>query len=205
LKRAVGLDLDMQEPSGQPAAEPAPDLPERPSPPRSAESPEAAPGPRRAVWLASTAILLAVTALFMPFWTLSDSVDGGPWNLDSAVLPRAPDALAVRPSIVYAGDACLAAGALLLALRVAGRSNAYEPATWRRDLVVASCLFVACLALWWLAPRDPFWGHVTLYAGNATQGRADVQTQPGLAWWTVLACAGLAGIGRWMSRPDRAP
>lgn len=144
--------------------------------------------------LALAAFLLAVTALLLPWWSLT-------WD-DGTVAVR-DDVSAFRPEpplttswAPWLTGALGALGALALFVRLAANSHLHEPASWRRDLGVAAGLLLVAAAscLLWPAATASFWGGRTYTDG----GVAVVETaRPGLGWWLAVVAGLLAAAAFW--------
>lgn len=147
--------------------------------------------------LAIAAFLLVVTALWLPWWSRSLD-DGTTEGRDDvrAFRPQPPLTTSFGPWLT---GGLAAAAALLLAVRVAGDSHEHEPASWRRDLLVAAGLVAAAAlsCLLWPADVPSFWGGRTYDAG----GVEVVETaMPGLGWWVAWVAALLALAAWWQAR-----
>lgn len=147
---------------------------------------------------AFTAFLLALTALWLPWWRVS-------WDDGATVVHDGVSAFRPEPLTTAWGPwltgALAAAAALLLFVRLAAGSRTHEPKAWRRDLAVAAGLLLAavlsCL-LWPAAETVPsFWGGRTYSAGNATGPSVTETAMPGLGWWLALLAAALLGVAAW--------
>lgn len=94
------------------------------------------------------------------------------------------------------------AAALLLFVRIAGRSDKYEPRVWHRDLLVSGGLLAAACAsaLAWPAEVPSFWGGRTYTAENVTTQVTET-TMPVLGWWVALLAALLLGVAWRRARP----
>ncbi len=150
--------------------------------------------------LAVAAFLLALTALWLPWWRVA-------WD-DGATVLR-DDVSAFRPEPPLTTEwgpwltGVLAAGAvLLLFVRLAAGSRTHEPPAWRRDLAVSAGLLAAAALSCLLWPQEvpSFWGGRT-YALQDGTGPATTETaMPGLGWWLALLAAALAGLASWSAR-----
>jgi hypothetical protein len=147
--------------------------------------------------LAIAAFLAAVTALWLPWWGVAID-DGTTEGRDDvrAFRPEPPLTTAFGPWLT---GLLAAAAVVLLFVRVAGDSHAHEPASWRRDLLVAAGLLAAAAlsCLLWPADVPSFWGGRTYDAG----GVRNVETAlPGLGWWLAWAAALLSAGAWWKAR-----
>ena len=150
--------------------------------------------------LAFAAFLLAVTALWLPWWRVT-------W--DDGVAAVRDDAFAFRPEpplttewAPWLTGILGAFAALLLFVRLAAGSRTHEPPAWRRDLAVSAALLAgaALSCLLWPQAVPSFWGGRT-YA--APDGPSTTETaMPGLGWWLALVAALLAGLASWKARAD---
>lgn len=154
---------------------------------------------------AFTAFLLALTALWLPWWRVS-------WDDGATVVRDGVSAFRPEPLTTSWGPwltgVLAAAAALLLFVRLAAGSRTQEPAAWRRDLAVAAGLLAAaalsCL-LWPAAEAVPsFWGGRTYAADNATGPSITETAMPGLGWWLSLLAAILLAIAAWTARKQAA-
>jgi hypothetical protein len=155
--------------------------------------------------LAVAAFLLTLTALWLPWWRVSWD-DGATMVRDdvAAFRPEPPLTTAWGPWLT--GIVAVAA-ALLLFVRLAAGSRTHEPASWRRDLAVASALLVAALLsclLWPSAAMPSFWGGRTYVDANATGPSTTETAMPGLGWWLALLAAILLGIAAWKAHREDA-
>lgn len=149
---------------------------------------------------AVAAFLLALTALWLPWWRVSWD-DGATVVRDgvSAFRPEPPLTTAWGPWLT---GALAAAAALLLFVRLAAGSRVQEPASWRRDLAVAAGLLLLAAASCLLWPRavPSFWGGRTYALGNATGPPTTETAMPGLGWWLALLAAALSALASWSAR-----
>lgn len=160
--------------------------------------PHAVAGAARRLGLA--AFLLAITSLFLPWWGVTHETDV--WTGAESVAPFRPEPPLTTPWGPWATGLLVVVAALLLFLRLAGRSDHYEPAVWRRDLrVCAGLVLAACAsALLWPADVPSFWGGRTYQVDNVTTVVTEVAA-PGLGWW-VAAVAGILLLVAWrVARP----
>lgn len=155
-------------------------------------------GLRRSRRLAIVAFLLAATSVLLAWWRVTWS-SGGPAIRDDVRLFRPEEPLTTSWGPWLTG-ALVAATLLLLFVRIAARSEKYEPGVWRRDLLVATVLLVAALAscLLWPAEVPSFWGGRTYTAENVTT-TVDEMAMPGLGWWVALTTVVLLVLARWQS------
>lgn len=152
--------------------------------------------------LAFWAFVLALTALWLPWWQASWAAAGT--VVRDPIHPFRPDPQLTTVWGPWASGVLAAVAALLLFVRLAASSHRHEPAAWRRDLVLSAVLLAAAavLCLLWPSGVPSFWGGRT-YAVNGT-GPAVVETEmPALGWWVVLVAALLAGLGRWQAGKPR--
>jgi hypothetical protein len=155
---------------------------------------------------ALAAFLLAVTALLLPWWRVT---------LDDGTMEARADFRAFRPDEPWTTSwgpwltgALVAAAALVLFVRLAAGSHLHEPASWRRDLLVATVLLAVSVAsaLLWPDEVPSFWGGRTYHYANVTGPDTTETAMPGLGWWLGLAAAVLAGLASWKARqvPDES-
>lgn len=140
--------------------------------------------------LAIGAFLLAVTSLLLPWWRVTHAAEGLSLRDDVwAFRPESPLTTTWGPWVT---GALVVAAALLLFVRIAGRSQRYEPAVWRRDLLVAGVVMaMACAsALLWPSEVPSFWGGRTYAVENVTTQVTET-TMPVLGWWVALLGAAL--------------
>lgn len=122
--------------------------------------------------------------------TQYDGVEAAPFR------PEPPATSSWAPHLT---GAIVAATTLWLFARIAGRSHAYEPHLWRRDL----CLQAAAVAIAWASTMlwpdqvPSFWGGRTLQAEGANFTET---AMPGLGWWLALLSALLLGVAWWTAR-----
>lgn len=166
---------------------------------------ESVPAPlRRSRAVAIAAFLLLLTALWLPWWHASYEESTGfgydfyarPFGLGNA--DDGTHAAAIWVTSVVASGA-----AMWLFVRIAGRSHAYEPRLWRRDLCIQSGMVALAVASAWFWPTDlPFWGGRS-YSGLAEGATATATFYPAAGWWFALAASALLGVAWWVSR-DRS-
>jgi hypothetical protein len=155
--------------------------------------------------LAFAAFVLALTALWLPWWVVA-------WNDGLTVVRQAVRVFAPQPPLTTAWGPWLtgvlaAAAALVLFVRLGAKSHLLEPRDWRRDLAVSAgiLLLAAASCLLWPAGTPSFWGGRTYVPENGT-GPSIVETDlPGLGWWLALLAAGLAAVAWWMAGKPRPP
>jgi cytochrome bd-type quinol oxidase subunit 2 len=152
--------------------------------------------------LAVAAFLLAATALLLPWWqvTLDDGTFVDRYTF-RAFQPVEPWTTAWAPWLT----GLLAAAAIaLLFLRLAANSHEHEPASWRRDLSLATGLLAAAVASCLLWPNivPSFWGGRTYTV--ATGPPTTETAMPGLGWWLALVATLLAALASWKSRQNPA-
>lgn len=149
--------------------------------------------------LAIPAFLLGVTSLLLPWWRVAWSSGGAAIRDDvRAFRPEEPLTNAWGP---WATGALVVVALALLFVRIAGRSDKHEPASWRRDLGLAAGLVAAALAscLAWPAGVPAFWGGRTYMAENVTTEVTET-AMPGLGWWVAALAAALLSVGWWAAR-----
>lgn len=157
--------------------------------------------------LAVAAFLLAATALLLPWWrvTLDDGTTAPASGDFHAFRPEEPWTTGWAP---WATGLLVAAALAVLFVRLAGGSHDHEPASWRRDLVVATGLLAAAVAsaLLWPDAVPSFWGGRTYHYANVTGPSTTETAMPGLGWWVALVATALAGLASWKSRrmPDES-
>ena len=149
--------------------------------------------------LALAAFLLAVTALLLPWWSVT---------LDDGALSYRFDFRAFRPDPPWTTEWAPwltgllgAAAALLLFVRLAANSHVHEPASWRRDLVASAILLAAAVAsaLLWPDAVPAFWGGRAYHVENTTGPDTTETAMPGLGWWVAVAALVLTGLASWKS------
>jgi hypothetical protein len=149
---------------------------------------------------AFVAFLLTATALLLPWWRLAYEADGvGSVEDFRTFRPREPATTTWGPWLT---GVLAAAAAGLLFVRLAADSHEHEPASWRRDLVVACALLAAALlsCLLWPADVPWFWGGRT-YHDPAIEGPPTTETaMPGLGWWVAVAALAAAALASWKAR-----
>jgi hypothetical protein len=167
-------------------------------------NPEAPRRLRRSAAIAGVALFLLVSALLLPWYVTrsSDGVTSGDY--------APPVGLFHGGEGVARGDVVLATAGLailpipLLFLRIAGRSHAYEPRVWRRDVAIALSLVAAALASLWAWPTEiPLWG-AREFAGTQAGVDVRVTANPGLGWWVELG-AGLLLVWAWLLSREARP
>ena len=158
--------------------------------------------------MAFVAFLLAVTAILLPWWrvTLDDGGTTPPSSGDFRVFrPEEPWTTTWAPWLT---GFLVVAAALVLFVRLAANSHEQEPASWRRDLAIATGLLAAAVAsaLLWPDAVPSFWGGRTYHYENVTGPDTTETAMPGLGWWVALVAAVLAGLASWKSRqvPDES-
>lgn len=159
---------------------------------------------RRANLLAGLAFLLAVTALLLPWWSLTASLGGASGELVPPVRPWGGDGEVTHGWAVWLSTGLVALAAVLLFVRLAAASWRHEPAAFRRHVATASGLLLEACALAWLWPLEfPFWGGRT-YTDNVTSEPTLVAGMPALGWWLAVAAALGCGAAAWLSRGPKA-
>lgn len=150
--------------------------------------------------LALAAFLLAVTSGLLAWWRLTWTSGGSSLREDVRLFrPEEPLTTSWGPWLT---GILLGATLVLLFVRIAARSERYEPATWRRDLGVAAGLLGAAMlsCLLWPADVPAFWGGRTYTAENVTTEVTETAV-PGLGWWVALLALALLAIARLAARP----
>lgn len=163
---------------------------------------EDAPTPfRRSRNLAVAALLLFVTAAWLPWWTLTFRT-GGVGTVSGRVPVKlfgpVPDVTTIMP---HATGILLVLLAGWVFVRIAGRSIVYEPETWRRDVFLqagAAVLVLASVGAW--PTREfGFWGGRDL--GNETVQVIVQQTwMPALGFWVATIATSLLVAAAWVIR-----
>jgi hypothetical protein len=159
------------------------------------------PGSRRSRRLAIAAFLLAVTSTLMAWWRVTWS-SSSPDIREDVHLFRPMDPLTTGLGPWLTG-AIVVVAILILFVRIAARSEKYEPPVWRRDLGVAAVLLAVALlsCMLWPAEVPAFWGGRT-YEGNITDGEPVTETaMPGLGWWLAMASVLVLAWARVSARP----
>lgn len=150
---------------------------------------------------ALAAFLLAATALLLPWWRVT--LD------DGATAPAVGDFRPFRPEEPWTTDwapwltgLIVVAALLLLFVRLAANSHEHEPASWRRDLGIATGLLAAAVAsaLLWPDAVPSFWGGRTYRYENVTGPATTETAMPGLGWWVALVATAMAGLASWKAR-----
>lgn len=154
---------------------------------------------------AFTAFLLALTALWLPWWRVA-------WDDGATVLRDDVSAFRPEPPLTtswgpWLTGALAAAAALLLFVRLAAGSRTNEPASWRRDLAVSAGLLLAAAAscLLWPQAVPSFWGSRTYTLANATGPPTTEGAMPGLGWSLALLAAAMAALASWKARAATPP
>lgn len=162
---------------------------------------EAPDGLRRARWWAIAAFLLLVTGAWLPWWSITIAGAGFESVTTQRLWGIGDTGGEASAAWVWVTSSLVAASALWIFVRVAGRSWLYEPASWSRDLRLQAATLVLALASAWLWPhRVPFWGD--RHYGNTTVGLADAAFRPGLGWTVVLLAAVLLIVAWAVGRRD---
>lgn len=159
---------------------------------------------RRSRAVAIAAFLLLLTSLWLPWWHAEYQESTG-FGYDFFARPfglgNADDG--VNLSAIWVTSALASTVAGWLFVRLAGRSHAYEPRAWRRDLCLQAALVAAALGTTWFWPADlPFWGGRS-YSGLADGATAIASFQPAAGWWMALFASILLGVAWWISRPPK--
>lgn len=152
--------------------------------------------------LAAVAFLAAITALLLPWWSVTHTTGGLLAREEVAAFrPEPPLTTTWGP---WLSGILVGVAALLLFVRIAGRSDLYEPRVWRRDLLAGAFLLgaAAVSALTWPADVPAFWGGRTLHNATITDGaNTTVEVAlPGLGWWLVLLAALLLALAWRLAR-----
>lgn len=158
---------------------------------------------RRSRDLAVAAMLAVLTAAWLPWWVL-EQASGGTTSSRFAVNLFARSEVTTFMPIVTGIIVVLAA--LLLFVRIAGRSIIYEPDTWRRDLVVVGGAWGLALlsVIVWPLREFGFWGGRRL--GNETVQVVVEQTwMPGLGFWLGIIALVLVAVAAWFARSGDSP
>lgn len=150
--------------------------------------------------LAFVAFLLAVTALWLPWWRVA-------WDDGTVVVRESVSAFRPHPPLTtswgpWLTGALCAGACLLLFVRIAAGSQKNEPKSWHRDLTFSAFLLAAAMASCLLWPQDvpSFWGSRTYTVENGTGPPVTQGAMPGLSWWLAFVAVVLLGIASWMTR-----
>ncbi|HUR25782.1 MAG TPA: hypothetical protein VM327_07205 [Candidatus Thermoplasmatota archaeon] len=147
------------------------------------------------------AFFLSATALLLPWWrvTLADGQTATAVADFRLFRPEAPWTTEWAPWLT---GFLVVAAVLLLFVRLAAGSHLHEPASWRRDLAIATGLLGAAIAsaLLWPDAVPSFWGGRTYQYENVTGPSTTETAMPGLGWWLALVATLLAGLASWKSR-----
>ena len=153
---------------------------------------------------AFAAFVLALTALWLPWWQASWTA--GATTVRDPIHPFRPDPQLTTVWGPWASGLLAGGAAVLLFVRLAASSHLHEPRSWRRDLVVAAALLVAAAALCLLWPSGvPAWWGGRTYATNGTAPTIVETEMPVLGWYVALAAAALAGVARWQAGKPQPP
>ena len=151
--------------------------------------------------LAIAAFLLAVTSILLAWWRVTWTSGGSVIREDVRLFrPEEPLTTSWGPWLT---GALVVAALLILFVRIAARSEKYEPKVWRRDLGIATVLLVVALlsCMLWPAEVPAFWGGRT-YEGNITDGEPVTETAiPGLGWWLTTGSVLVLALARFFARP----
>jgi hypothetical protein len=150
--------------------------------------------------LAFLAFLLAVTALWLPWWRVS--WDDGSVELRQDVAAFRPEEPLTTSWAPWLTGLLCAAAAVLLFVRVAANSHLHEPTSWRRDLGVSAGLLLIAVAscLLWPSATPSFWGGRTYTDGGVSVTETAI---PGLGWWVAVVAAALAALAFWQAGKAR--
>lgn len=154
---------------------------------------------RRSAPLAIAGLLLLVTSLLLPWWTIRYGYAAGQLSLTDSARPFVLDnGMTIRWTTVATG-LIAAAACVLLFLRIAGKEWRYNERTWRLTLTVAVLLTAAAFvsALAWPKEIPAFWGSRSYVPQNVTVpgGMVVATARPGLGWWiagVALLCIAAA-------------
>lgn len=150
---------------------------------------------------ALAAFFLLVTSLLLDWWVIRNAIQGGP-TIRLGVGPFETADTLVR-GWTWVTGAMVAVVAVWLFVRVAGKSIAYEPDRWARDVKLqAGGVAVALASLWAWSKDLPTWGGRTYQVNDTAQTTVEVSTLPGLGWWCALLAL-LCLVVAW--RRTRAP
>lgn len=145
--------------------------------------------------LATAAFLLLLTSLLLPWYLVRNMGPTGEVYEQMGAAPFRPGGVAVAWP-VHAVGGLLVLVALVLFIRLAARSDEYEPPLWRRDLglgAVGVAVAALAAALLWPGPFDAWWT-VLQYE------EASVRVLPGLGWWLAWVVAAALGVA-WRLAP----
>lgn len=151
---------------------------------------------------AIAAFLLAVTSTLLAWWRVGWK-SSSPAIREDVYLFRPLEPLTTTWGPWLTGAFVVVAVAILF-VRIAARSEKYEPPVWRRDLGIAAVLLVVALlsCMLWPAEVPAFWGGRT-YEGNITAGEPVTETaMPGLGWWLAVASVVALAWARFCARPQ---
>jgi hypothetical protein len=150
--------------------------------------------------LAFVAFLLVVTALLLPWWRVT--IDDGSIAYQYDFRPFRPVEPWTTSWAPWLTGALAAAAALVLFVRLAAGSHLHEPASWRRELILAAVLVTAAVlsCLLWPEAVPSFWGGRSYHYANTTGPDTTETAMPGLGWWLALVGAILVAVAFWKSR-----
>lgn len=149
--------------------------------------------------LAFAALLLLLTAFWLPFWVIR--LDDGAGVTTSAFRMFQPYDPVTTSWAPHLTGAVLVITGLVLFVRLAGRSWYHEPAVWIGSLWagMGALIVAAATVMFWPASIPLAIGRRTL----RDEGGAVVATEtamPGLAWWLVVGAAACLAVAAWWSR-----
>lgn len=148
--------------------------------------------------LAFAALLLLLTAFWLPFWVVRLDDGAGVTTSSFPVFrPFEPVTTTWAPHLT---GAVLVITGLVLFVRLAGRSWYHEPAVWVRSLWagVGSLVVAAATVMFWPASIPLAIGRRTLRDDEGMVVATET-AMPGLAWWLVIAAAVCLGVAAWWS------
>jgi hypothetical protein len=153
---------------------------------------EPTPATHRADRFAVLALLAWTTALFLPWWVMTNRTSD--FSFGYTLWSHAE--VGVRSGFVLVTILPALLPLALLFIRIAAKSILHEPARWRRDVVIAAALMLLSLALAALWPHEvPFWGSIE-YAGAGQV----LSGNPGLGWWIGVLASALAAFAWFQGR-----
>lgn len=159
---------------------------------------------RRSRAWAVAALLLLLTAAWLPWWTITISDGQFESGTSQGLWGQGDTGGEASMAWVWVTSGLVALVAAWSFVRIAGRSWLYEPDVWRRDLAIQTVLVVLALASSWLWPeRVPFWGGRTYT--NATGVAAEASFSAGLGWVLALLAAVAFGIAWQQARSAGSP
>lgn len=165
---------------------------------------DASDGLRHSRGWAIAALLLLLTSVWLPWWLVrfQDAFGGTVDEAATSLWRPGQFSHAWGP---WVSGFLIAVAALVLFVRVAGKSWLHEPREWRRDIGVAALATGAALVLAGTWPKTAeaviggFWSNVD-FTVNGTKDSFVVATLPGLGWWSAVLAAVCLSAAWWVCR-----